>query len=77
MAAPICKSSGANPPTIFDAQANLRYDIYFNGVLEEVRFGSGGPVIAYGEFGENSVEVIASDTAGNESAPATVTIFIP
>jgi hypothetical protein len=61
----------------FDAQAHLRYDVYVNGVLEEVRFGSGGPVIAYGEFGENSVEVIASDTAGNESAPATVTIFIP
>jgi hypothetical protein len=31
----------------------------------------------HGKFGENSVEVIASDTAGNESAPATVTIFIP
>jgi hypothetical protein len=45
--------------------------------LEEVRFGSDGPVTAYGEFGENSVEVIASDTAGNESAPAAVTIFIP
>jgi hypothetical protein len=59
----------------FDVQANIRYDIYVNGNLEEVRFGSGGPVTAYGVFGENTVEVIASDTAGNASPPATTMIF--
>ena len=52
----------------FDVQANIRYDVYLNGVLEDVRFGSGGPITAYGVFGENPVEVIASDTAGNASA---------
>jgi Fibronectin type III domain len=61
----------------FDAQSNIRYDVYLNGVLEDVRFGSGGPITAYGVFGENTVEVIASDTAGNASAPATTTLFIP
>jgi chitodextrinase len=61
----------------FDIQSNLRYDVYLNGVLEDVRFGSGGPITAYGVFGENTVEVIASDTAGNASAPATTTLFIP
>jgi chitodextrinase len=58
----------------FDVQSNIRYDVYVNGVLEEVRFGSSGPVIAYGQFGENTVEVFATDTSGSRSAPATTTI---
>jgi chitodextrinase len=61
----------------FDAQSNLRYDVYLNGALEDVRFGSGGPITAYGVFGENTVEVIASDTAGNASPPGTTTVFLP
>jgi chitodextrinase len=61
----------------FDAQSNLRYDVYLNGVLEDVRFGSGGPTTAYGVFGENTIEVIASDTAGNAAPPGTTTVFIP
>jgi chitodextrinase len=61
----------------FDAQSNLRYEVYVNGVLEEVRFGSSGPVTAYGVVGENTVEVIASDTAGNAAPPGTTTIFLP
>ncbi|HEY6155416.1 MAG TPA: fibronectin type III domain-containing protein [Candidatus Udaeobacter sp.] len=61
----------------FDAQANIRYDVYVNGALEDFRFGSGGPIIAYGVFGQNMIEVIASDTAGNASSPATTTLFIP
>ncbi|MFL6597481.1 MAG: fibronectin type III domain-containing protein [Chthoniobacterales bacterium] len=61
----------------FDSQSNIRYDVYLNGVLEDVRFGSGGPVTAYGVFGENTVEVVASDTAGNASPPGTTTVFIP
>jgi len=60
-----------------DAQSNIRYDVYVNGTLEDVRFGSGGPIIAYGVFGENTIGVIASDTAGNASPPATTTLFIP
>jgi chitodextrinase len=59
----------------FDAQSNIRYDVYLNGVLQEVLFGSGGESIMYAEFGENLIEVTATDTAGNTSAAATVTIF--
>jgi hypothetical protein len=58
----------------FDAQSNIRYDFYLNGVLQEVLFGSGRPSTVYAEFGENTIEVTATDTAGNTSAPATVTI---
>jgi hypothetical protein len=61
----------------FDAQANIRYDVYINGNFEDVRFGSGGPISAYGVFGQNTIEVIASDTAGNASAPATTILLLP
>jgi hypothetical protein len=61
----------------FDVQSNIRYDVYINGAFEDVRFGSGGPITAYGVSGENTIEVIASDTAGNPSPPATTTLFIP
>lgn len=59
----------------FDAQANIRYDVYVNGRREDILFGSGGPRIIYSDFGHNLIEVTATDTAGNTSAPATTTIF--
>lgn len=59
----------------FDAQANIRYDVYVNGVLEEARFGSSVINTIYGQWGDNLIEVYATDTAGNTSAPATTTIF--
>jgi len=59
----------------FDAAANIRYDVYVNGVIQDVLFGTGRRSIVYGEPGDNLVEVIATDTAGNSSAPATVTVF--
>lgn len=58
----------------FDAQSNIRYDVYANGVWQDALFGSGRSII-YVEFGENLIEVTATDTAGNTSAAATVTIF--
>ena len=58
----------------FDAQVNIRYDIYLNGVWQDVVFGSGGERIIYAEFGDNLIQVIATDTAGNSSAPATVSV---
>ena len=61
----------------FDRQENIRYDVYLNGHLEEVRFGSGFISSIYGVSGENTIEVIASDTAGNASPPATTTIHLP
>src|SRR4029453_145682 len=60
----------------FDAQSNIPYAVYVNATFEDVRFGS-GPIIAYGVFGQNTIEVIASDAAGNASPPATTTLFIP
>lgn len=60
-----------------DAQAHLRYDVYVNGFFTESRYGSGGPVILYGEFGDNILEVYATDTAGNTSAPGVLEVFIP
>jgi Fibronectin type III domain len=61
----------------FDAQSNIRYDVYVNGVFQDVLFGSSGPIPEYGVFGENTIEVIATDTAGNASPPATTTLFLP
>ena len=56
----------------FDAQANIRYDVYVNGRFEDVVFGSGGPRVIYGTgFGENLIEVFATDTSGNRSAAGT------
>src|SRR5688572_27182344 len=61
----------------FDAQANIRYDVYVNGRFEDVVFGSGGPRVIYGTgFGENLIEVFATDTAGNTSAAGTFRIFL-
>jgi hypothetical protein len=61
----------------FDAQANIRYDVYVNGRFEDVVFGSGGPRVIYGTaFGENVIEVFATDTAGNTSAAGTFTKFL-
>jgi len=58
----------------FDAQINIRYDVYVNGVFQEALFGRGRSIV-YAEFGENLIEVTATDTAGNTSAPAIFTIF--
>src|SRR5687767_13413649 len=61
----------------FDTQANIRYDVYVNGRFEDVVFGSGGPRVIYGTgFGENVIEVFATDTAGNTSEAGTFTIFL-
>jgi hypothetical protein len=60
----------------FDAQANIRYDVYVNGRFEDVVFGSGGPRVIYGDWGDNLIEVFATDTAGNTSAAGTFTIFL-
>jgi len=61
----------------FDAQANIRYDVYVNGRFEDVVFGAGGPRVIYGTaLGHNLIEVFATDTAGNTSAAGTFTIFL-
>jgi hypothetical protein len=61
----------------FDAQANIRYDVYVNGRFEDVVFGSGGPRVIYGDLGDNLIEVFATDTAGNTSEAGTFRITLP
>jgi chitodextrinase len=61
----------------FDAQENIRYDVYVNGRFEDVVFGSGGPRVIYGTgFGHNLIEVFATDTADNTSAAGTFEISL-
>jgi hypothetical protein len=61
----------------FDSQAVIRYDVYVNGLLSDTLFGTPRRSIVYGTVGiENQFDVIASDTAGNASAPATVRAVI-
>lgn len=61
----------------FDPQSLIRYDVYVNGVLSDILFGSGGRSIVYAIPGEvNTFEVVASDTAGNSSAPASLTVSL-
>jgi hypothetical protein len=56
-----------------DPQSVIRYDVYANGVLDHSLVGA-GMTILYGNPGvSNTFQVIAVDTAGNESAPATLT----
>ena len=57
----------------FDASAHIRYDVRVNGVLQDIRFGSGNSLF-YSEFGPNLIEVTATDTSGNTSAAASTTI---
>jgi chitinase len=58
----------------FDRQALIRYNVFVNGVLSDVTVGSGRSIV-YGDPG-STITVIAVDTAGNESAPATINVRI-
>ena len=60
----------------FDAQSVIRYDIYVNGHLEDILIGTSHLQTLYGVFGVNTITVIATDTAGNQSMPATITVTI-
>jgi chitodextrinase len=56
-----------------DPQSVIRYDVYVNGVFDHSLLGYTQTVV-YGNGGEeNTFQVIAVDSAGNESAPATLT----
>jgi hypothetical protein len=55
-----------------DPQSVIRYDVCANGVLDHSLVG-GGLTILYGNPGvPNTYLVIAVDTAGNQSVPATL-----
>src|SRR6266545_1909729 len=56
-----------------DPQSIIRYDVYANGVLDHSLMGA-DRTIPYGNPGvSNTYQVIAVDSAGNQSAPATLT----
>lgn len=56
-----------------DPQSVIRYDVYVNGAFDHSLMGFDRTVV-YGNPGvENTYHVIAVDSAGNQSAPATVT----
>lgn len=56
-----------------DPQSVIRYDIYANGVLDHSLIGRGNTIL-YGNPGVfNTYQVIAVDSAGNQSDPATLT----
>ena len=54
-------------------QSLIRYDVYVNGELRAVVVGSTTAEVE-GDFGVNDIEVIAVDTADNESVPGTLTL---
>jgi chitodextrinase len=55
-----------------DPQSVIRYDVYVNGVFDHSLMGYHQTVV-YGNPGvENTYQVIAVDSAGNQSAPATL-----
>jgi len=56
-----------------DPQSVIRYDVYVNGVLDHSLLAAGRTIV-YGNAGVfNTYQVIAVDSAGNQSAPATLT----
>ena len=55
--------------------ALVRYEVYVNGELRAVVFGTTTATVEI-DFGVNNITVIAVDTAGNESAPGTITLIV-
>jgi hypothetical protein len=61
----------------FTEQRFIRYDVYVNDILSDTPIGSGFSIVYNnnpGGGGLVTVKVIAVDTSGNESAPASITI---
>jgi hypothetical protein len=56
-----------------DPQPVIRYDIYVNGVLDHSLIGADRTILYGNPFVFNTYQVIAVDSAGNQSAPATLT----
>ena len=56
-------------------QTFIRYDVYVNGELRAVVIGNTSAEVE-GEFGVNTISVIAVDAADNESPPGTTTLIL-
>lgn len=59
----------------FDPQSLIRYNVFVNGELASVIVGGGRTVVS-GQPGANTITIVAVDTAGNESAAASITVEI-
>jgi chitodextrinase len=58
-----------------DPQSLIRYNVYVNGILSDFPVGLTRSIVyATSADGIETITIIAVDTAGNESAPATITI---
>lgn len=57
-----------------DPLSIIRYNVYVNGVLDDIRVGTNRTSV-YVDPGFNTISVVAVDTAGNESPEATITLF--
>jgi hypothetical protein len=58
-----------------DPQAAITYEIFLNGVRDDVQIGRGQSTV-YGVPGENTLTVIAIDANGNRSGSASYTLFL-
>ena len=58
----------------FDDPSLIRYDIYVNGMLDHSVVGVGS-TIASGQNWLNVFDIVAVDTSGNQSGPATVDVI--
>jgi hypothetical protein len=58
-------------------QKVIVYEIFVNGVHENTAIGTNMTPSAYGKPGDNVIEVIAIDEAGNRSTAGRTTLFIP
>ncbi len=56
-----------------DPQTVIRYDVYANGVLDHSLIGAGSTILYGNPNSSNTYMVIAVDSAGNQSAPASIT----
>jgi hypothetical protein len=58
-----------------DEQRFIQYDVYVNDVLDHTLVGSGFTIVYNpGVGGLVTITIIAVDSAGNESAPASITV---
>jgi chitinase len=56
-------------------QSLIRYDVYVNGELRAVKVGETTAEVE-AEFGVSDIDVVAVDTADNESVPGTITVHL-
>ena len=59
-----------------DAPSLIRYEVFVNGVLDHLTVGTGRTVLYATVNGQNTFAVVAVDSAGNRSAPASITIHV-